>query len=427
MANEEKKPTETPAVSEAPAEGVNSLPTRASAFKGGMKKVGGWLSLSWKKAAYVYIFIVMMLVYMVVLGFENFQWGLVSNLFSQASVVGIIALGMGLIIITGDIDLSVGSNFAFTGGIAMLAYKAVVAPCADKTTGAVPASAAGWGMVVAFLVCLGVGGVAGFLNGFLVGKIRIPAFIATLGTMLIYRSLCQYILKSLPYTGSQQQTYSVYNYSTTNSASPFYVLGNYDIFGNHQGDLIIPITVVIFFVVVALVYFVATFTKAGRKVYAVGSNAKGASLAGINVPWTRVAVFTIAGVLVGLAAFIHMGIYGSMESSTAGQSYELYAIAGCIIGGIAMTGGKGNIIGILFGTVSFQIIDKIINAWGLNPLINNTFKGVILLIAVLLQLIQINSLKDFGKNFKEFCQKMGKKLSFRSPDDKPGSDEPKTK
>jgi ribose transport system permease protein len=383
---EEKKEKVPETAAPAPAAGgAAQVADRKSVFKDNMRKTGAFFSYTWRNMTYLYIFAVMFIVFVIVT--PSFRWGSVSNLFQQSSVIGIIALGMGLIIITGDIDLSVGSNFAFTGGLSILVYKQIVENHADMT---------GWGMFVALIVCLAIGAIVGFINGFLVGKLKMPSFIATLGTMLIFRSLCKYILKQIPMAnGQQQQTYMVYDYSH----SPFYQLGNNDLLGP-KTDVIIPITGFLLFLMVALVYYLVTFTKPGRKVYAIGSNARGASLAGINVPWTRVIVFTIAGAMVGLAAFLHMSIYGSMDSSTAGQSYELYAIASCIIGGIAMTGGKGNVIGILFGTMSFQIIDKIISALQLNPLINDTIKGLILLVAVVLQLVQVGYIKGWVKKFK---------------------------
>ncbi|MCI2068040.1 MAG: ABC transporter permease [Bacilli bacterium] len=401
---EEKKPNQTE--TKIPQSNAQKV-ARSSSLSVGMRKTTGFLATSWKKATYLYIFAAMFIAFVIVTPY--FRWGSVANLFSQSSVLGVMALGMGIIIITGDIDLSVGSNFAFTGGLAILAYNQIATASPDKK---------GLAMLVAFLICLGVGAVIGFLNGLLVGKLKMPSFIATLGTMLIFRSLCKFILKSIPTSnGQQQQTYQIYDYSH----SPFYSLGNNDLLGRNS-NIILPITGFLLFLMVGIVFYLVTYTKPGRKIYAIGSNARGASLAGINVPWTRIAVFTIAGVLVGLSAFLHTSIYGSMDSSTAGQSYELYAIASCIIGGIAMSGGKGNTVGILFGTMSFQIIDKIISALQLNPLINDTIKGMILLIAVVLQLIQGGFVKNWIKMFQN-RQKVPS--TFAKPaQPKPGAEKP---
>lgn len=338
---------------------------------------------SWKNGSFLYIFIVMFLFYISVNNYIT--WNSITNILKSTAVIGTLSLGMGLIIISGDIDLSVGANFAFSGGMGILVYKEVY-------------DVAGHGLAifVSILVIVAVATIIGFINGIMVGKLKMPAFIATLGTMLIFRSLCKYILKAIPTdSGQQQQTYQLIDYYS----SPYYSLGN-------ESVLTIPIVGIILIVFVLLVYYFAKHTKFGRRIYALGSNSKAASLAGINVPWTKVAIFAIAGAFVGLSAVLHVSIYSSMDSSTAGMSYELYAIASCVIGGISMNGGRGNIIGILFGALSFQIIDKIISAVNLNPLINDTIKGAILLVSIILQLIIFDK-----KAFYKFLETIGLKYN----------------
>lgn len=338
---------------------------------------------SWKNGSFLYIFIVMFLFYISVNNYIT--WNSITNILKSTAVIGTLSLGMGLIIISGDIDLSVGANFAFSGGMGILVYKEVY-------------DAAGHGLAtfVSILVIVAVATIIGFINGIMVGKLKMPAFIATLGTMLIFRSLCKYILKAIPTdSGQQQQTYQLIDYYS----SPYYSLGN-------ESVLTIPIVGIILIVFVLLVYYFAKHTKFGRRIYALGSNSKAASLAGINVPWTKATIFAIAGAFVGLSAVLHVSIYSSMDSSTAGMSYELYAIASCVIGGISMNGGRGNIIGILFGALSFQIIDKIISAVNLNPLINDTIKGAILLVSIILQLIIFDK-----KAFYKFLETIGLKYN----------------
>ena len=338
---------------------------------------------SWKNGSFLYIFIVMFLFYISVNNYIT--WNSITNILKSTAVIGTLSLGMGLIIISGDIDLSVGANFAFSGGMGILVYKEVY-------------DVAGHGLAtfVSILVIVAVATIIGFINGIMVGKLKMPAFIATLGTMLIFRSLCKYILKAIPTdSGQQQQTYQLIDYYS----SPYYSLGN-------ESVLTIPIVGIILIVFVLLVYYFAKHTKFGRRIYALGSNSKAASLAGINVPWTKAMIFAIAGAFVGLSAVLHVSIYSSMDSSTAGMSYELYAIASCVIGGISMNGGRGNIIGILFGALSFQIIDKIISAVNLNPLINDTIKGAILLVSIILQLIIFDK-----KAFYKFLETIGLKYN----------------
>ena len=338
---------------------------------------------SWKNGSFLYIFIVMFLFYISVNNYIT--WNSITNILKSTAVIGTLSLGMGLIIISGDIDLSVGANFAFSGGMGILVYKEVY-------------DVAGHGLAtfVSILVIVAVATIIGFINGIMVGKLKMPAFIATLGTMLIFRSLCKYILKAIPTdSGQQQQTYQLIDYYS----SPYYSLGN-------ESVLTIPIVGIILIAFVLLVYYFAKHTKFGRRIYALGSNSKAASLAGINVPWTKATIFAIAGAFVGLSAVLHVSIYSSMDSSTAGMSYELYAIASCVIGGISMNGGRGNIIGILFVALSFQIIDKIISAVNLNPLINDTIKGAILLVSIILQLIIFDK-----KAFYKFLETIGLKYN----------------
>ena len=206
----------------------------------------------------------------------------------------------------------------------------------------------------------------------LIGKLKMPPFIVTLATMLIYRSIAQYYLRT---TGS-----SIYNMNGT--------LSSYDAFyGFGQSKLAtVPVVGLVFLVVCALMVFMSTSTKFGKTVYALGSNEKAARLAGINVEWTSVLVYVITGLLTGLGAFLWMAMNGSVDPATLGKSNEMYAIAAVVIGGISMSGGKGKILGIAFGAMSYTIIDKIIASLGFDALINDTIKGTILLLAVMVQI-----------------------------------------
>ena len=144
--------------------------------------------------------------------------------------------------------------------------------------------------------------------------------------------------------------------------------------------------VIIVLSLVVLFVYICTSTKFGKKIYAVGSNARAAHLAGINVSAMRTLVFVIAGALVGLGAFLWIAMNASADPATTGKSYEMYAIAAVVLGGIAMSGGKGRILGVLFGAMSYTVIDKIIIALKMDSLINDTIKGSILLLAVFVQI-----------------------------------------
>ena len=284
------------------------------------------------------------------------------NVFRHSAVIGIIAFGMGLICLTGDIDLSVGSMLALVSGFAV---------CVFNISGSI---------TLTLLFSVIFGGVCGLINGVLVGVIKIPAFISTLATMLIYRSFaqyfCQHLDKELIGGGS-----SVYR--MINSFAGYQAMYN---FGNGK-LLTIPIVGLILVVITVLFVYISTSTKFGKKIYAVGSNSKAAAMTGISVDMVKVAVFVIAGILVGLASFVWIAMNASSDPATTGHSYEMYAIAAVVLGGISMSGGRGRMLGILFGAMSYTVIDKIIVALKMDSLINDAVKGIILILVIMIQIV----------------------------------------
>lgn len=317
-----------------------------------VKKIAGKV---WSGYSFVFVLIAIFIVWVSMTG-DTLTWNGVMNNLRHSSVIGLIAIGMGLVIITGGIDLSVGSTLALVGGIAVQTFNA---------TNSVFAT---------FIVCVLFGGALGFVNGFLIGKLKMPAFIVTLGTMLIYRSIAQYYLRAALGTSLFRLD------ATLDSYMDFFNFGNGFV-------ATIPITGIILIAVTILFIFVANKTKYGRHVYATGSNEKAAYLSGVNVDWIKVSVYVITGALVGLAAFLWLGMNGSVDAATIGKNNEMYAIAAAVIGGISMAGGRGKIVGVLFGALTYTLIDKIIAAAGVDALINDTIKGAILLAAVFLQLV----------------------------------------
>ena len=279
----------------------------------------------------------------------------VMNIIRHSTVVGIIALGMGLVIITGGIDLSVGSMLPLIGGLSVVVF--------NQTNS----------IFLTVITALVIGSFLGFVNGFFVGKMKMPAFIVTLATMLIFRSQAQYYLRTM---GK-----SIYNMNgTLSSYDKFYGFGQAKLFG-------IPVVGLVFIFITAIVVFVTTSTKFGKSVFAIGSNEKAAKLAGINEEWTRVMVFVITGLLTAISAVLWLAMNGSVDPATLGKSNEMYAIAAVVIGGISMSGGKGKLLGVAFGAMSYTIIDKIIASLGYDALINDTIKGAILLVAVFVQIV----------------------------------------
>lgn len=309
----------------------------------------------WNNYNYVIIFLVIFIAFLIINGSET-SWTSITNIFLHSAILGTISLGMGLVIMTGDIDLSVGSSFVFIGGLTIIVYNA---------TG---------NILVTLLFAITTGLLCGALNGVLVGRFKMPSFIVTLASMLIFRSVSQYMMNEMGETRYRVEA-GMESYKS--------------LFGFGNGNILtIPQLAVVFWMIAAAIIYMTTCMKFGKNIYAIGSNERAAKLAGVNVIWTRIKVFAISGALVGLAAFLKIAKDTSFDPATSGKNFELYAIASVVIGGISMSGGKGKIAGIIFGTMAFTIIDKIITALGMNALLNDTVKGLILLVAVGLQMIQ---------------------------------------
>jgi ribose transport system permease protein len=317
--------------------------------------IGNRILSLWEQYNYVVIFIAILIAYVVVA--KNLTWGSVMLMLRQSAVIGIMGFGMALVILVGDIDLSIGSGLVLISGLTVMVFNA---------TGSI---------FIALLASLGLGIAAGFFNGILVGLAKMPPFIVTLATMLIFRSMALYISHSRLYElDPSQASFSLFHYQ----------------FGNSP-ILSIPIVGIVFLLVAFACIYMCTSTKYGKKIYALGSNAKAAKLAGINTEWLKVSLFVICGLLVGFASFINVAMNRSVSPATTGVSFEMYAIAGIVLGGISMSGGKGKVAGIIFGTLSFTLVSRIIDAFELSTEINNTVKGVILLLAIALQMIKKRS------------------------------------
>lgn len=312
----------------------------------------------WHDFNFIVIFLIIFIAFLIINGSAT-SWTSITNIFLHSAILGTIALGMGLVILTGDFDLSVGSSFVFVGGITIIVYNVI-------------------GSIFLMLVlAIVLGALCGLVNGVLVGKCKMPSFIVTLATMLIYRSVSQYMMNEMGETRYRVD-------ASLDSYESLFLFGNGSV-------LTIPNLAIVFLILSIVTIYMTTCTKFGKNIYALGSNERAANLAGINVVATRIKMFVLCGGLVGTAAFLKIAKDTSFDPATSGKSFELYAISAVVIGGLSLSGGKGKIIGILFGTMAFTLIDKIITALGMNALLNDTVKGVILLVAVGLQMVRKRS------------------------------------
>ncbi|ANU18204.1 ribose ABC transporter permease [Planococcus maritimus] len=267
------------------------------------------------------------------------------NVLRQVSINALIAFGMTFVILTGGIDLSVGSILALTGAV---------------TAGMM---ASGVDPILAMLLGLFLGAVLGAINGVIIAKGKVAPFIATLATMTIYRGLTLVYTEGRPISG-------------LGDSMAFQMLGK----GYFLG---IPIPVVTMLVSFGILYFILKKTTFGRRVYAVGGNEEASVLSGINADRIKIYVYSLVGALAALASLILTSRLNSAQP-TAGQMFELDAIAAVVLGGTSLTGGRGWIVGTLIGALIIGVLNNGLNLIGVSSFFQQVVKGAVILLAVLL-------------------------------------------
>jgi ribose transport system permease protein len=273
------------------------------------------------------------------------------NILRASSVMGIIALGMAFVIISGNIDLSVGAQMVFVG----IASFSVI-------NGLEPALGPYGAIAVGIVVAMAMSVALSMMCGFIVTKGIVPSFIITLGLSYIYRSLSIFELQS---GGINISTKVFQKISNTN-------LG------------IVPMPVIYFFIVFVAYLYISRYTVMGRRIFAVGSNAQATRLSGINTDWIKIQAFALLGLAVAIASVVEGSRMNSMNSSSSGLGYDLNTIAMAVVGGIAMEGGKGNFVNVLFGIIILGVINNILTIMGMDVYLVNAVKGGIIIAAVLL-------------------------------------------
>ena len=268
----------------------------------------------------------------------------------QVSYTGIIALGMTLVIISGGIDLSVGSMMAFAGGIAVFLLKQFP----DNSL---------FGVAVSLLFSLVFGTFCGFINGFMVTKWRIAPFIATLATMAIFRSLILYFSKASNIESSNTQFIKF---------GPAYILG-------------ISLPVWVFLILAVIMHLLLNNTRFGRYVCAVGANEQVARYSAISVQMIKLVPYAITGFTVAVSSMLWASRVNGIQPSQVGAGYELDAIAAVVIGGTSMTGGKGTIVGTVLGAIMLGMINNMLVLGGVSSFLQQAARGVVIIVAVLLQ------------------------------------------
>jgi len=263
-----------------------------------------------------------------------------------------LSIGMTIIILSGGIDLSVGAMLAFSGAVgAGLLKNGVVIPGTDVF---VEVTVSG-----AILAGLLVGTVLGWFNGFVITRFKLPPFVATLGMLSIARGL------TMLWTGG---------FPITRLGDSFGFMGSGHVIG-------IPMPVWISAALIALFVVLMKRTRFGRNVYAVGGNEKAATLSGLNVNRIKLLVYTLGGMLSGVAGLL---VTARLDSATpnAGLSYELDSIAAVVIGGTSLSGGRGSIMGTVLGCLIIGVLNNGLVLLEVSPFWQQVIKGVVILVAV---------------------------------------------
>jgi ribose transport system permease protein len=297
------------------------------------------------------------------------------NILRQVAPVGIIALGMTFVIISGGIDLSVGAMMALIGGIAVLAMNAAIGAGSGELGG----------VLIAVGVCLLGGPLLGMLNGLLVAKGRIAPFIVTLATMAAFRSLAL----SAADGGEFRSATRLFGWLGREGVPvPFLEVAP-------GMPLKVGFSVLAFFALAAIAHIVLWSTRYGRYVVAVGSNERAAVYSGLNVQRIKMLTFTLSGLMCGIAGLFIASRMNAVSSSQTGVLYELDAIAAVVIGGTLMTGGRGSIRGTVVGVLLLGVIGNMLNMFNkvhllgaeitISTYTQGMVKGLIILAAVLVQ------------------------------------------
>lgn len=279
------------------------------------------------------------------------------NILRNNTYAGVIALGMCFIIISGGIDLSVGSMLCALGACLMYLLDEQNGLLAAMGITGVPA------YIIAIVIVLILGCILGALNGVLIAYGRIPPFIATLGTMKIFRSVTQQLTKQFNPTVPKG----------------FKVIASAKI----GGQIFLPI--VYWLVIVIIMHIIFKKTLFGRQTIAIGSNERAAKLSGISVKKVKCRIYSLCGLMVAVGAIIYIARIGSMDFANAGSGYEMDAIAAVIVGGTSMSGGRGSLIGAFLGMMIMGVMNNFLNTIGVPTFLCDAVKGLIIILAVMLQ------------------------------------------
>ena len=271
-----------------------------------------------------------------------------TNLANVIGLFGIFSIGLGLVIITGGIDLSVGSAFALCGVLLAIALREWMWP---------------WWLAALFVMAVPI--LLGLIHGTLITRMRIQPFIVTLCGLLLYRGLARFI--------------------ANDDTKGFGVGGEFELLREAaRGRLLgIPMPFVILIVVAIVMWFVLHRSVYGRYLLAVGRNEEATRFSGIDTRAVVTGSYVLAGALTGISGILFAFYTNSVSPSSHGNFYELYGIAAAVLGGCSLRGGEGSIIGIVIGTALLQVLQNLVNLLGIPSSLNFAVMGAVVLVGVL--------------------------------------------
>lgn len=303
------------------------------------------ISLSYLEKVIPFIGLILLVIIISILNSAFLEPSNLFNLLRQVSINGLIAFGMTFVILTGGIDLSVGSTLALSSALVAILM------------------VSGVDGIIAIIIGCTFGAVLGAINGFLITLGKMAPFIATLATMTVFRGVTLVITDGNPITN-------------LNGSYAFQLFGRGYFIG-------IPVPAITMFITFIILYVILHKTIFGRQTYAMGGNEKAAFISGIKVNKLKVCIYGLAGLMSALAGAILTSRLNSAQP-TAGMSYELDAIAAVVLGGTSLTGGKGRIVGTLIGVLIIGVLNNGLNLLGVSSFYQQVVKGVVIIIAVLI-------------------------------------------
>ena len=294
---------------------------------------------------------------------ENFfSWGNLGNLISNTAIRFVIALGVSGCLITKGTDLSAGRQVGLAACLS-----GILIQRADYT-GKLYKNLPEMNMFVVFIIVVAIGCAIGIINGLIISRLKVPPFIATLGTQTIIYGFCLVVTDAQPIGGFQ----SVYTKTITGrigSITGFYL----------PYLLFVAVAFGLFF------WFLYNKTCHGKYMYAIGGNEVAAEVSGVNTKNTTLKIYMTAGIMYAIAGYLLAAKSGG-ASASMGNGYELEAIAGCTIGGVSTTGGIGTVSGVLIGVLVFELLKIVLQFLGVNPYYNYVVQGLVIVVAVALDI-----------------------------------------